>query len=97
VSQLQKLTSHSYVAECQTLYLKRKEELDGSLALILGDLAENYKFVAQDEVQSFHWNNLQCTLHPVVVYYRADGKLLHMSYCIIYDDITHDVAMVYEI
>ena len=66
------------------------------MALILGDFAENYKFVVQDEVQSFHWNNLQCTLHPVVVYYRADGKLLHMSYCIISDDMTHDVAMVYE-
>ena len=98
VSQLQKLTSHSYVAKCQTSHLKkRKEELDGSVALILGDFAENYKFVVQDEVQSFHWNNLQCTLHPVVVYYRADGKLLHMSYCIISDDMTHDVAMVYEI
>ena len=60
-------------------------------------LCWNYKFVVQDEVQSFHWNNLQCTLPPVVVYYRADGKLLHMSYCIISDDMTHDIAMVYKI
>jgi len=78
-------------------FKKRKEELCTSIALILGDFAENYKFVAQDEVQSFHWNNLQCTLHPVVVYYKADDKLMHMSFCVLSDDRTHDVAMVYEI
>ena len=55
--------------------------------------AENYKFVAQDEVQ----NNLQCTLHPVVVYYKTDDQLIHMSFCIISDDMTHDVAIFYEI
>ena len=35
--------------------------------IIMGDFAENYKFMVQDEVQGFHWNNLQCTLHPVVI------------------------------
>jgi len=98
VSQLQKLTAHSYIAKCQTLHLnKRKEEIDTSVALILGNFAENYKFVVQDEVKSFHWKNLQCTLHPVVVYYKADGKLMHTSFCVISDDTTHDVAMAYEI
>jgi hypothetical protein len=32
-------------------------------ALVLGDFAENYTF---DEIQSFHWCKLYCTLHPVV-------------------------------
>jgi len=50
-SWLQKLTAHSYIAKCQTLHLKkRKEEIDTSVALILGNFAENYKFVVQDEV-----------------------------------------------
>ena len=59
-------------ANCTLLYYeipnssvkKRKEELCTSIALILGDFAENYKFVVQDEVQSFHWNSLQCTVYP---------------------------------
>ena len=47
--------THSYIAKCQTNYLKcRKEELADNCALVLGDFAENYNFVAQDEIQSFH-------------------------------------------
>ena len=45
-------------------------------------------------MQSFHWNN---TLLPVKVYYKADDKQMHMSFCVISDDMTHDVAMVYKI
>ena len=33
-----------------------------------------YSFVAQDELQAFHWNNVQATLHPIVIYYREQGK-----------------------
>ena len=50
----------------------------------------------QDEVQGFHWNNLQCTLHPVVVYYQEMDMLKSVSYCIIYDN-KHDIGMVYEV
>jgi hypothetical protein len=64
VGVIDNLTSHSYVAKCQTKYLKRrKEELPDDCALVLGDFAENYTF---DEIQSFHWCKLYCTLHPVV-------------------------------
>ena len=49
------LTSHSYIAKCQTNYLKRrKKELPDNCALVLGDFAENYTFVVQDDIQSFH-------------------------------------------
>ena len=51
----------------------------------------------QDEVQGFHWNNLQCTLHPVVCYFKPGNDLDHASYCIISDDNGHDVPTVYEI
>ena len=98
VSQLQILTAHSYIAKSQAKYLsRRKEEIDETCALFLGDFAENYSFVVQDEVQGFHWNNLQCTLHPVVVYYKSDNNLQHSSYCIISDDNHHDVPTIYEI
>ena len=50
----------------------------------------------QDEVQGFHWNNFQCTLHPVVTYYQENDELKNISYCVISDDIKH-VALVYEV
>ena len=52
-------------------------------ALVLGDFAENYTFVVQDEIQSFHWSKQYCTLHPVVVYYKENGKLAQKSFCFI--------------
>ena len=44
----------------------RKDNLDGCSAIVLVNFAENYSFVEQDEVQGFHWNNLQATLNPIV-------------------------------
>jgi len=76
---------------------KLKEEIDYLTVLFLGDFAENYLFVVQDEVQGFHWNNSQCTLHPVVIYYKLNDEVKHISYCIISDDRNHDVAMVYAV
>lgn len=95
---LMKLAPHSYLAKSQAAYLKsRKVDMNDSTVLFLGDFAENYKFVVQDEVQSFHWTNLQCTLHPVVIYFKENGIVNHKSYCIVSDDMTHDVNMVYKI
>ena len=72
---MDKLTSHSYISRAQTSYYKmRKDNLDECSAIVLVDFAENYSFVVQDEVQGFHWNNLQATLHPIVLYFRENGK-----------------------
>ena len=98
IEKLQILTVHSYISKCQSRHLKKlKAEIDNSTVLFLGDFAENYQFVVQDEVQGFHWNNSQCTLHPVVIYYKDNDELKNVSYCVISDDRTHDVAMVYEV
>ena len=65
---------------------------------MLGDFAENYQYLIQDEIQSYHWSKEYCTLHPVVVYYRNnDGVLNHLSLCFISDDNTHDTAFVYQV
>ena len=62
-SQLDKLTSHSFIAKTQAQYLKkRKESLKADNAIILGDFSENFFFVIQDEIQGYHWNKAQCTL-----------------------------------
>ena len=46
-------------------------------------------------MQGFHWYNLQCTLHPVVVYYKDHDALQSVSYCMISDDNKHNAEMVY--
>ena len=99
VQAIDQLTGHSFIAKCQSTYLKdSKENLNSTTCIILMDFAENYKYVIQDEIQSFHWNNQQCTLHPVVIYYRGptnDIKVL--SLCIISDDNDHDTCFVHEV
>ena len=74
-----------------------KFEIDSSMVLFLGDFAENYQFVIQVEVQGFHWNNSQCTLHPVVTYYQENDELKNISYCVISEDRKHEFALVYEV
>ena len=98
IKQLNKLVPHSSIAKCQTRYLKKqKEEIDDNTASVSGDFAQNYSFVVQDEIQGYHWNNLQCTLHPVVVYYKKGQDLSHISYCILSDDLEHTIHLVYVI
>ena len=98
VSKLEKLTSHSYLTTTQAEYLRKcKENLRDESVIFLGDFAENYKFVVQDEVQGFHWNTQQITLHPVVIYFREHNEIKSKSFCFLSDDMEHDVSMVYKI
>ena len=99
VDMIDKLTKHSYLAKCQAQFLNdRKQSLGHNEAIVLGDFAENYQFLIQDEIQSYHWSKEYCTLHPVVVYFKDNsGKLQHLSICFISDDNTHDTCFVYEV
>ena len=54
-------------------------------------------FVLQDEVQSFHWNKIQATLHPKLIYYKVNNVLKCDSICFISDDLLHDVSTVYHV
>ena len=86
VDQVVKLTRHSFSAKAQSAYMNTlKSSLTLKEEMILqGDFAENYSFVVQDEIQSFHWENMQVTLHPFVAYYRLeDDSLAHKNICII--------------
>ena len=98
INKLQKLTVHSFIAKSQAASLtKLKKELSSTEVIVLGDFAENYQFVVQDEIQSFHWNKTQATLHPIVVYYKVNEELKYDSICFISDDLLHDVDMVYHV
>ena len=84
--------------KCQSRHLiKLKYEIDSSARPYFRDFAGNYQFVIQDDVQGFHWNNSQCTLHPVNTYVLENDQLKSISYCFISDDRKHDVAFVYEV
>ena len=74
VSSIDTLTTHSYTAKAQSKYLKmRKENLNENSLICLGDFAENFTFVIQDEIQSYHWSKQQATLHPIVIYYKVQN------------------------
>lgn len=80
------LRLHHYISKAQSSYLSSlKEDLEEDDAIIMLDFAENFGFVVQDEVQGFHWNNAQATLHPFVVYYKSADELQHRSICVISD------------
>ena len=98
IEKLQALTTHSFIATSQAKYLKKvKEELREEEVIVLGDFAENYKFIIQDEIQGFHWNKQSCTLHPIVIYHIKDNKLTERSLCFISDDLNHDTGFVHEV
>ena len=90
---------HSYFAECQAQYLNdKKQSLHREEASVLGDFAENYQFLIEDEIQSYHWSKEYCKIHPVIVYFKDDtGSLRHISICFISNDNSHDTCFVYEV
>ena len=57
----------------------------------------------QDAAQSFHWNNLQATLHPFVCYYSASNRdegddqstIDHLSFVVISERNAHDTIAVH--
>ena len=49
--------------------------------IVLWDFADNYQFLVQDEIESFHWSKEYWTLHPLIVYFiDDDGNIRHNSF-----------------
>ena len=85
------LFEHHYIKNCQAPYLEHcKSTLPEDNALILLDFAENYSFIIQYTIQSYHWSKSQATLHPCVIYKRNHESLTHKSVCVISDHMKHD-------
>ena len=96
VEKLKKLLSRHFIYKRQQNFLKNKKEtLSDNECIIILDFAENYTFMVQDAIQSFHWNNTQATIHPFVIYYKQDGTLKHKSLACISDMLQHDVHALY--
>lgn len=59
IAKIESLIPHSFITKAQNTYMKdRKGSLSHDEALVLMDFAENYNFVLQNEVQSYHWSHL---------------------------------------
>lgn len=85
VEKLLALKKHHFIWKVQSKYLKElKEYLSKDICIMLCDFTENFTFVLQDDIHSFHWSNPQATLHPYVLYYRKDeDKIYCKSLCVI--------------
>ena len=100
ITAMNKLTAHSYIAKSQASYLKHCEaELELHEEIVLADFAENYEFVIQNEIQSYHWCKQQCTIHPISVYIcdSDSRKVEQYSLCFISEDLSPNTSFVYAI
>ena len=73
-----------------------KEKFKENELRILLNFAENYSFIMQNDVQGYHRNNSQVTLHPIIVYYIESGILCLKSYCLISDCLNHDTNALHK-
>jgi len=91
------LTRHSFIAKTQSAYMNVLKEclIPETEIFMQGDFAENFSFVVQDKIQSFHWENSQATLHPFVAYYRHNDGTLENLNMIISDWKVHNSVSVH--
>lgn len=92
------LKPHSFIAKQQSQFVaNKKNNLDEGEVLALLDFSENYKYSVQDASQAFHFNNTQCTVFPVVYYYKQNSTIQHKSLVFLSDSTRHDTAAVYTV
>ena len=51
------------------------------------DFAENDQYVLQDEIQSFHWKNSQCSIHPAITVIKMCQMPFKRSHLVLYQKI----------
>ena len=95
---LQTLKPHSFIAKQQSQFISStKQNLKNREVLVMFDFSENYSYVVQDASQAFHFNNQQCTVFPVIYYYKENTELKHKSCIFLSDSLTHDTSAVFTI
>lgn len=90
------LKPHSFLAKQQSLHLEdTKKNLKTGEVLVLYDFGENFCYVIQNAIQAHHFNNDQCSLMPVIYYYREGEELKHKSIIFISECTKHDTVAVH--
>lgn len=77
-SKLETLLPHHFVSKNQSEHIRNmRQNLQKSEILVHTNFSENFAFIVQNAAQAFHYNNDQCTVHPVIFYYKNDVEVLH--------------------
>ena len=93
IEKLVDLKRHESIAKQQAGYLNEKREnFKNGEFLVIGDFAENFSFVVQDEAQSFHWNKSSAAIHPFLYFYKETGLVKHGNFVLISNCNTHDTV-----
>lgn len=94
--QLIKLNTHDYISKQQSNFFKNlKENLSEHEIIAIMDFSENLAFEIQDAAQSYYYAKIQCTIHPICIYYKKDGELKQQSIIVIAESLNHNVQAVY--
>lgn len=94
--QLVNLNRHDFIAEKQSEHFKRlKNQLKDDEVVALLDFSENISFDIQFQVQSYHYNAPQCTIHPICSYYKEGNVLKKNRIIFIAESLQHNVIAVY--
>ena len=99
ISAINVITKHLFLAKCQANFLRaKKESLKANEVNVFENFAENYQFLVQDEIQSYHWSKEYCTLLSLVLYFiDSDRNIHHNSLYFTSDDDNHNTNFVYKI
>ena len=49
----------------------------------------------RDRSQGFHWTKSQATLHPFVVYFKENSKVIPKSFCVISNYLEYNTVVVH--
>ena len=92
------MQQHLFHLEWQCLQLgELVENLQKGEVVFVIDFAKNYNHQETDEPQSAHWDHMQSTIHPVVVYYKCHcGKTITDEIIHFTSDLMHDANAVEE-
>ena len=97
LQQTETMAGHIFRAEWQQDQFRSiKEKIPPETALLVIDFAENYICPLNDEVQSYHFNQNQVTIHPIMCYVNDTQAQVGISECkkesiyVISDDRKHD-------
>jgi hypothetical protein len=94
ICSMSKFLAHCHIKRLQSKQYELDKELaslqDSDIAVLQMDFAENYACIAQDEIQSAHWNQNQVTLFTTVTWLKGEV----MSKVIVSDCMQHTKSSV---
>ena len=97
IQALKKLQRHDLIAKLQSNFVNdAKQALGPNEFIVIADFSENYNWICQDAIQSFHWNKLQATIHPFYSYFCDEqGNVQHKCFIMKSECTKHDTIAVH--